>query len=176
MSANSSGKFPSVFGYLAEVERIALQRCVLETADVPGDAMEIGSLNGLSAALILSVIESHKTLVCVEKGETETLSFNLTKFQLGERAAIVNQDFNELPPVAIQSLSFVFVDHSHTYEDNLAAFNRFWPHLSSEGLFAFHDYQDPNWKEGTAAIDELIRQFKLVTHIRGGSFIAFKKP
>jgi len=176
MSENTSGKFPTVFGYIAESERIALQRCVLETSDVPGDALEIGSLRGLSALLILSVIESHKTLICMEKGEVETLSNNLTRFQLGERAAIVNQDFNEFPPVAVPPLSFAFVDHSHTYDDNIAAFNRFWPHVSSGGLFAFHDYQDPNWRDGTTAIDELIRDHKLTIHIRGGSFIAFKKP
>lgn len=175
MSQNTSGKFPTVFGYIAEVERIALQRCVLNTANIPGDAMEIGSLNGLSALLILSVLESHKTLMCVEKGEVETLSFNLTKFQLGERVAIINQEFAAIPLVAIKELSFVFIDHSHTYDDNIAAFEKFWPRISPGGMLAFHDYKDPNWADGTRAIDDLIAKHKLRICDSGGSFIAFRK-
>lgn len=176
MSENTSGKFPSVFGYIAEAERIALQRCVLNTSNVPGDAMEIGSLNGLSALLILSVLESRKHLICVEKGQIETLSDNLSKFGLSTNAFLAREDFHTFFVPQNISLSFVFIDHSHTYDDNIAAFEKFWPLISPGGMLSFHDYQDPNWVDGTRAIDDLIAKYGLTPHITGGSFISFKKP
>lgn len=175
MSQNTSGKFPTVFGYIAEVERIALQRCVLNTASIPGDAMEIGSLNGLSALLILSVLYSKKMLICVEKGRIEALSENLAKFGLSTNAFLAREDFHTFFIPENISLSFVFIDHSHTYDDNIAAFEKFWPLISPGGMLAFHDYQDPNWADGTRAIDDLIEKHKLRICDSGGSFIAFRK-
>lgn len=174
MSENTSGKFPTVFGYIAESERIALQRCVINVSEVPGDSIEIGSLNGLSALLTLSVLESHKMMLCVEKGQVETLTSNLEMFGFKPRVVILNTDFRDVS--TNWKFSFVFIDHSHTHADNIAAFDKFWPLVSSGGILSFHDYQDPNWADGTRAIDELIAFHKLIMCDRGGSFIAFKKP
>lgn len=177
MSENTSGKFPSVFGYIAEIERIALQRCVLNTSNVPGTALEVGSLEGLSALLILSVLESHKMLICVEQNQTKILSANI-HYNCPHiiNWAVINNDFKEIPiSPTIHELSFVFIDHSHTYDDNIAAFEKFWPLISPGGMLAFHDYKDPNWADGTRAIDDLISKHKLRTCDSGGSFIAFRK-
>jgi predicted O-methyltransferase YrrM len=173
MSENTSGKFPSVFGYIAEEERIALQRCVLNTAAIPGDALEVGCLNGLSALLTLSVLVSHKMMICVEKGEVETLRSKLSAFGFLERVVILNSDFKDV--ATNWKFSFVFIDHSHTYDDNTAAFEKFWPMVAPGGMLAFHDYRDPNWADGTRAIDDLIEKHKLRICDSGGSFVAFRK-
>jgi predicted O-methyltransferase YrrM len=172
---NTSGKFPEVTGYIAEPERIALQHCVLETAHVEGEALEVGSLNGLSALLIASVLESRKTLICIEQGQVETLAKNLAPHRLGDRVAIQNEDFkkSELKPEV--KLSFVFIDHDHSRDNNIAAFEKFWPRLSKGGILAFHDYKNQQFEEGSLAVEFLIRQNRLFTHVLAGTFIAFKK-
>lgn len=174
MSENKSGKFHNVFGYIEESERIALQKCVLETSEVLGHAMEIGSLNGLSALLILSVLKSDKELICLEKNSVEALTFNLDKFGFRGNRIIINKDFKE-EIILDPWLSFVFIDHSHTHQDNIDAFEKFWPRVSAGGILSFHDYNDPNWEDGTRAINELIVKYSLTTYIMGGSFISFRK-
>lgn len=173
---NTSGKFPSVLGYISEPERISLQRCVLDTSHIPGDALEVGSLNGLSALLILSVLESSKTLICVEKGETTSLGKNLWQYELLRQSKLLQADFKELTLPDEMNLSFCFIDHDHTYENTIAAFNKFWPCLSPGGIMSFHDYGHPDYSGGSKAIGELMEQHSLRHADAGGSFIAFKKP
>lgn len=174
---NTSGKFTKVEGYISEDERIALQRCVLETSHVTGDALEVGSLCGLSALLILSVLQSGKTLLCIEQNPVEILSENLIKYGYGENAAIINEDFKTAAIRNDAKFSFVFIDHDHTYENNVAAFNKFWPLLSPGGIFAFHDYGHPQYEQGTKAIDDLKKeyQFEIESLIRAGGVFAFQK-
>jgi predicted O-methyltransferase YrrM len=172
---NNSGQFPSVVGYISQPERIALQRCVLDTAHIPGDALEIGSLNGLSALLILSVLDSSKNLICIEKGQTETLSKNLFESGLSDNFVIINNDFNIVELSGDAKLSFVFIDHDHTYENTIAAFNRFWPLLSSGGIIAFHDYGHPEFPGGSKAIQELMNNFPLKHWEFAGGFVSFQK-
>lgn len=173
---NSSGKFPEVLGYITEPERIALQACVLSVSKIPGDAFEVGSLNGLSALLTLSVLPSHKDFLCIEKGQVETLCENLTKYGLGEKAGAVCQDFKSMEIAA--EFCFGFIDHDHTYENTMAAFDKFWPLISKGGVLAFHDYGHPDYPGGTKAIDEIIEdgnKHGAITIETTGSIIFFGK-
>lgn len=177
MIQNTSGKFHTVKGFVSESERIALQHCVLTTATIPGDCVEVGSLNGLSALLTMTVMGSGKTLYCVELNQVDSLRgvVAMWQFMVGaHNVQIINQDFRNVP-FEDTHFSFVFIDHSHGYKDNIDAFEKFWPKVSPGGILSFHDYQDPNWQEGTRAIDWLIEKYRLGVPLRGGSFIAFKK-
>ena len=163
---------------MTETERIALQSCVLKTSHIPGDCVEIGSLNGLSALLAISVMRSDKTLYCVEYNQIDSLRGALTLWQFmvgAHRVEIVNQDFHNVCFDGAK-FSFAFIDHSHSYNDNILAFEKLWPKVSPGGIIAFHDYKDLNWVDGTRAIDELIVQNKLLMCDTAGSFIAFQKP
>ena len=162
---------------MAEVERIALQRCVLKTSHIPGDCVEIGSLNGLSALLTLSVMGSDKTLYCVEYNQVDSLRGAIQMFQFmvgAHNVEIINKDFHNVCFDG-SKFSFALIDHSHSYDDNIMAFEKLWPKVSSGGILAFHDYGDLNWVGGTRAIDELIAKYDLKMRI-SGSFIAFQKP
>lgn len=172
---NTSGQFQDVVGYISEPERIALQKCVLEVCCVNGDILEIGSLNGLSALLMLSMMSSDKTLICIEQGQVETLAENLSKHGFSQRVAIKNQDFNTVELLPDIRLSLVFCDHNHTFENNIAAFEKFWPHLAAGGIFIFHDYGHSDYKDGTLAIHEIADSNKLKIEQLAGSLVAFKK-
>jgi predicted O-methyltransferase YrrM len=175
-SLNASGKFPAVHGFMSQPERIALQRCVLETAHIVGDALEVGSLNGLSALLITSVLESNKTLICIEQGEIETLAENLVRYKHAEQVAIKREDFKTAKLLPNTILSFVFIDHSHTYAENVSAFRKFWPLISAEGILAFHDVGNPDFKDGEEAVRAILEQENLVPHLVAGGFLSIKRP
>lgn len=176
---NSSGKYLDVIGYLTENERIALQRCVLETSRVTGDALEIGSLNGLSALIIWSVLALDKKLLCIEKGQVETLNANLLKHAIHhvtrtEGWAVFNDDFKNVD-LGHWPLSFVFIDHDHTFENTRAAFDQFWGSLSVGGIMAFHDYSHPDFEDGTRAINAIMKGRGMEPYLQADSLIAFKK-
>ena len=178
MIQNTSGKFHTVQGFMSEPERIALQRCVLNTAHISGNVLEIGSLNGLSALLILCVMGSGKELCCIDYNQVDNLRANISMWQFmigAHRVQIIHQDFHKVDFEG-EKFSFVFIDHSHTYQDNIDAFEQLWPHISSGGIVAFHDYEDLNWVEGTRAINELVVRYQLCSCDKAGSFIAFRKP
>ena len=42
-------------------------------------------------------------------------------------------------------VNFLFIDGSHAYEDVLADFAGFFPHVVSGGMVAFHDVKNENW-------------------------------
>lgn len=172
---NASGKFPNVLGYMTEAERLALQRCVIESSGVSGDALEIGSLNGLSALLILSVLQSDKKLYCVEIGDTSNLNSNVAGSPFAGQLRVINSDVKDLKPEEIPTLSFAFVDHDHSYENTVAAFNLIWPKLSAGGIIAFHDYGHPNYEGGTSAINMLAIRHSLREYLRETSLIVFVK-
>jgi predicted O-methyltransferase YrrM len=176
MIKNNSGKFPDVFGYIAQHERIALQRCVLETSDVVGDAVEIGSLEGLSALLILSVLHGLKTLVCIEFNSVEIVVKNISKHGYSGQSFIIRDDYKNFTSNEREPFSFAFIDHNHTFEDNLAAFYKFWPLVSRGGIFSFHDYENPDFPGGTQAINQIIKTHNLSIYLKAGGFVAFKKP
>jgi len=175
---NSSGKFPEVLGYLTEGERQAIQRCVLATAHLDGHALEIGSLNGLSALVICSVLRSDKRLICIEQGQCDTLFANLVRHGHAGQVDILNEDFNKTELKQETGLSFIFVDHSHTYDDTIAVFDKFFPALVNGGIFSFHDNGNPMFEGGTKAIKELqadgIRNL-MPKFDSADSFIAFQK-
>ena len=176
---NSSGKFKDVIGYMTEAERIALQRCVLETTMLDGDALEIGSLNGLSALLILSVLRSDKTLICIEQGQCETLFHNLVKYEHAGQVAIKNEDFNKVELKPETKISFAFIDHDHSYVNNMAAFNKLLGYVLKGGIIALHDNGNPIFEGGTKAIEdikELAEKYQtFLEYMRADSFIAFQK-
>jgi len=178
---NTSGKFPEVVGYISEQERIALQLCVLEVTNILGDAIEVGSLNGLSALLTLSVLPSWKTLICVECGQVETLKENLDKYGLceGHKVGVLNQDFKEIPKLKTNpQFCWCFIDHDHTYENTMAAFDKFWPMITEGGIMAFHDYGHVDFQGGTRALNEIMEastKHGIEVESKAGGFIAFRK-
>ena len=172
---NESGKFKDVDGFIAEDERIALQTCVLATSNVAGDALEIGSLNGLSALLTLTVLHSKKILFCIDLNPLDKAAENITRFWQLERVIPICQNFNNLPVVDGQKFSFIFIDHSHTFEDTMAAFDKYWPVLSDGGIFSFHDYEHVDYQGGTDAINKILKDNNLTIWLRAGGYVAIRK-
>lgn len=50
--------------------------------------------------------------------------------------------------------SFVFIDAAHDYESVKADLAAWWPKVKKGGVFAGHDYGDPNWPDVQKAVDE----------------------
>lgn len=170
---NLSGKFPNVLGHISENERMALQRLVLETSAVDGDALEIGSLNGLSALIILSALASSKKLICVEIGQIETLKANLISHGVSKQWMIINEDFKKV--CGTWKFSFIFVDHDHTFDNNRAAFDQFWGNLQVGGIMVYHDFNHPDFQDGTRAINAIMKGRGMEPYLQADSLIAFKK-
>lgn len=54
-------------------------------------------------------------------------------------------------------IHLLFIDGSHTYEDVLADFAGFFPHVVANGVVAFHDAYNPDWPDVLRAWDGTIK-------------------
>lgn len=128
------------------------------------DVLEVGSFKGLSAwamatvANTLHCVDTFRansagqqqlvTLQTLEDFRHATKRFNNVTFFVG-----TSEDGAKQPGLGMFSL--IFLDAMHTYEDVRDDIQRWWTHLISGGVMAFHDYRHRDFPGVEKAVDEI---------------------
>jgi predicted O-methyltransferase YrrM len=73
------------------------------------------------------------------------------------------------------SIDLIFIDGNHSYEYVKSDLERFYPKLRTNGVMAIHDYQHPNFPGVKKAVDEFVREYKLVLCCQFDSILYFYK-
>lgn len=143
-----------VEGYFCEDDRMALQRAVLKSRTAPGDLLEIGNLNGLSALCTLAVMHPDKKLVLVDIADHHLVE-TLARYDVMDKCEIHRMDFREFAKLnPDRTWSHVMIDHDHAYQSNVEAIEAFWPQLSVGGIMTFHDVGHGTFPGVKQAVDE----------------------
>jgi predicted O-methyltransferase YrrM len=152
--------FRDVEGFFNDCDRMDIQRAVIETSYIPGDVLEVGVYNGLSAMFTLTAMECTKKLFLVDKFDWTNMKLTFQKYNVPpEMFSIHIQDFTEFHAAHKDSIwSHVHIDHDHSYETNVGCIELFWPQLSIGGIMSFHDYGEPGFPGVKKAVDELLQR------------------
>ncbi len=167
-------------GYLAELDIDSLTRLVLSCGDVKGCLVEVGSMYGLSTAVILNASVSPRKILAFDvftfiKNPDESIleqwKQNIEPYIGDHEIVPVTGDYNETLPKLKEPIAFAFVDNGHTVNDTALCHDTIWPLLSSGGILAFHDYTNTNYPETTKYLNSL--SYKTVEKRSG--LISFQK-
>lgn len=171
--------FFAVEGFLSQEDRVNLRDLALRCSAIRGNFIEVGSYKGLSALCILEGMRGrpihHGQLVCMDWFEPEKLEqFNKNiEAVWGDvfcPVVLIQGDFKKTEWEMKWQTAFVFVDHSHTLDDTIAAHKMFWPKIEKGGILAFHDFGHPDWPEATDYL-----RFLPYHRVLDGSILAFLK-
>ena len=165
--------FNEVEGLVTENDKLTLQSLACECAVLPGIFVEIGSYRGLSALCILSGAPKAK-LLCFDIFDP----VNIGTFKSGIEEAgftanvqVVIGDFKETIGALNDDVAFAFIDHDHTKESTVMAYDHLWPRMVKDGLLLFHDFRNFAYSEPTGFLEALPNR-----HAISGGIIVFKKP
>ena len=165
--------FDGIEGFLSAEDRQNLVLLADRCSTIPGYMVEIGSYKGLSACCLTSGAPN-KFLACLDWFEPEKLAefwHNMVEAGIAGRTLVWAGDFKTQDVDRIgRSFCLVFVDHTHTLADTVAAYCMFWPRLSRGGVMAFHDYRHADYMEPVAWLDSLPHK-----RILEGSILALLK-
>lgn len=133
--------------------------------------LEIGSYEGRSAVWMLeNILTEDSRLICIEPGyslgNNNVLKQNLSKFN--NVTILENTSNNSFGTVAIKyginSLDFVYVDGSHSYEQCFIDMVHGMILLKSGGIMAIDDYEwplkDPDGTCPKDAVDQYLRLYE----------------
>lgn len=144
------------FMHPSELEKLADLACGKRV-------LEVGSFMGLSAWAMASVAHS---VTCVDtfransagQFQMETITTLPDFLKATERFRHVGYHAKTSEHaerhIGSTQWSMIFLDAMHTYEDVKADIERWWPHLESGGIFAFHDYGHSDFPGVKKAVDE----------------------
>ena len=116
-----------------------------------GDILELGSYNGLSTSIIAEGIRDSKTKVnflSVDIMFSHVIKtyFNLLKRGLSKFVSLRQgsaEDFCKKLKRKNKKFSFIFIDHSHSYEDCIEVCKTMKDIVNAGGFCLFHDFNDP---------------------------------
>jgi hypothetical protein len=137
---------------------------------VEGNILELGTYEGLSTCILAQAIADSGragTLSTVDLSYRQAVADNLQICGVDSRVKIITADaavaMKNLPP---QGFNFIFVDHSHSYDDVKEAC-LLLPEVAAPGAFVlFHDYNDarngeePDYGVYQAVNENLPSQFR----------------
>ena len=127
-------------------------RSLLNNANI----VEIGSYKGLSTCcLALGCRGTKKRIFAVDSfdggpnlpkaNSLPDFKMNLKRLGLSEYVEPIVALSTEVAKTWDKPIHFLFVDGSHLYEDVLADFAGFFPHVVPGGVVAFHDVINESW-------------------------------
>ncbi len=141
---------------------------LINAQSIRGDMLEIGVLNGKTAAVLALCLRSAETLHLCDLFETEIAGVNdaykrhpsadevrANVLRAAPGATIV---LHELNSTALQmpeaSVRFIHIDGDHGLAGCLADLRNSWRWLSPGGLVAVDDYAHPDWPDVERAVSE----------------------
>jgi SAM-dependent methyltransferase len=113
--------------------------------------VEIGSFKGRSTAcLALGCLETSKRVYAIDtfngndvdfeaRNYFDQFQFNLERLRLSAYVYPLVGWSTEIGKQWTEPIDLLFIDGSHQYDDVLADFESFYPHLKPGGIVAFHD-------------------------------------
>jgi|HubBroStandDraft_4_1064222.scaffolds.fasta_scaffold302426_1 predicted O-methyltransferase YrrM len=136
-------------GFLAEAEAQWLFNAALQAPD-GSNFVEVGSYKGRSTcSLALGCRGTNKRVFAVDPfdgGPDLPKADSLREFSQNLRRCRVSEHVEPIVGVSVEvskswnePIQLLFVDGSHKYEDVLADFAGFFPHVVPGGIVAFHD-------------------------------------
>lgn len=71
-----------------------------------------------------------------------------------------------------EPIDMLFLDGDHSYEHCVLDIKAWLPHVKQGGIFAFHDYKEPQWPGIQKAVEELMYEHQMISN--AGTFAAFR--
>jgi len=124
----------------------------------PARVVEIGTGKGTSLLRILYGLSLHQDVRVwtIDLKEQDEVRDALEAAQIPNwRYDMLVGDSADIGHANWEPLDLLFIDGSHSYEGVIADADAWFPHLTPEGVVAFHDYQNPKHNV-TKAVDELM--------------------
>lgn len=171
------------YGYMQTPELDALES-VIESLDDNSIAINIGAGFGTSG---LAFIQNPKIvqLYTVElfeymkdsglgSLEFERGSFARFGYDKDPRYMQINMDSIQCGKAwPYGKVDMIFLDGDHTRDHCHKDIEVWLPHIKQGGIFAFHDYHEPNWMGVTESIDELLVPYYPMIS-QAACFVAFR--
>lgn len=166
-------RYRDVDGFLTPQDVDTLQEFAAKTDSVEGNAIEIGAYKGLSAVVILDGLPKQKRLVSLDINTHPEFHEAIKAHGHQDRSELVLKGFREY--LMEPNYSFVFIDHNHSYIDNMDCFRILLPRVSSGGFILFHDVGHEDFVGVEDAVNEIIRDYFSIKLIRKGFTTVFQK-
>lgn len=161
---------------------------------VTGDLLEIGSYHGRSTVVIGCCVQPGERFIVCDTFERPTeltypnpptpegLRRTLARLAPNLRQVDIRASRSDELDLDGVALRFAHIDGGHSYEVALHDLRFAASHLAPNGIIAVDDYQHPNWKDVTAAVDTFVAEsgFDVVADVNrwaeSGRKIYLSKP
>ena len=128
-----------------------------------GSILELGSYEGLSTCILAQAITDSGrpgAISTVDITYRQAVADNAAACGLASRVNIITADaVAAIRSLSARRFSFIFVDHSHTYNDVKAVCPLLGNIVSADAFVLFHDYNDPrNGKDGNYGVVQAVME------------------
>lgn len=153
-----------------------LYRAVLDRK--PDVAVEIGTLFGLSASVIISAMGSKGQLYCVEnfavQGSDARPYFTEQILPKYDNMHLIEMDSTKAAYEFKERINFIFVDGDHQDDGILRDLQNWMPKVMPGGLVAFHDYYNDQFPGIRRRVDEYCKTWQVYDKV--DSLLLLIKP
>jgi predicted O-methyltransferase YrrM len=166
-------EYRDVDGWINPSDLITLREYAQKSSGIDGDAIEFGAFHGLSSLILLGSLPQDKKLISVDIIRYPEFGANIEKYGFGERSIFFDCGFQGYE-FGENKYSLAFIDHNHSYQDNIDCFNIVLPNINSGGFILFHDNGD-GWPEVVKSVKEISETCENVELIDNGYTAVFRK-
>lgn len=154
-------KLSRAFGFLREVEVIALQN-IIESLPSNPHAVNIGAGCGTSGLCVIQRSDAFLTTIDIEEDKAtgslkgERNAFQNSGIEYKDRHEQILGDSIEIGKKWKKKVDLVFIDGNHTYEYAAGDIKTWLPHIKKNGIIVVHDYQE-HFPGVRKAVNELLK-------------------
>ena len=167
-------RYQDIEGFLSNEDADTLQEFARASRHLEGNAIEIGAFKGLSAVVLLDALPEEKKLTSVEIGNYPEFFKSIESRSHTHRSSLVITGFREYP-FHKEKYCLAFIDHNHTYDDNIDCFNMVMPSVVIGGFVLFHDVGHGDYPDVETVVNEIEKNRKDVKLIRKKFTSVFQK-
>jgi predicted O-methyltransferase YrrM len=166
-------EYRDIDGWINPSDLVTLREYAQKSSSIDGDAIEFGAFHGLSSVILLGSIAKDKKLISVDIIRYSEFQPTIEKYGFGDRSVFFDCGFQNYVFDG-SKYSLAFIDHNHSYQDNIDCFNLVLPHVNSGGFILFHDNGE-GWPEVEKSVKEIAENCKEVELVNNGYTAVFKK-
>jgi hypothetical protein len=166
-------EYTDIDGWINPSDLVTLREYAQKSSGIDGDAIEFGSFHGLSSAILLGSMAPQKKLISVDVINYPEFGSTIEKYGFCERSIFFDCGFQNYE-FGKKKYSLAFIDHNHSYQDNIDCFNLVMPHVNSGGFILFHDNGE-GWPEVVGSVKEISETCGEVELISSGYTAVFLK-